>query len=187
MQNRSQFIEQPLALIQKVKTGDRLAFRELYQSYSGAILGILVKMVEQQPLAEEILQDTFLKVWNKIDQYDETKGRFFTWLVRIARNTAIDRIKTKKFQRNSANQTIEDVDAQSAQFATEMKVEDSGLNKVVAGLKEKHRILIDYLYYRGYTQKETSEALDMPLGTVKTEIRKAILQLRALLAEDDPP
>ncbi len=148
------------------------------------MLKIIAGIARHPNVSEEILQDTFVKIWQNAIQYDANKGRLFTWMARIARNTAIDRVKTKKYNRQQRTPGLDDLDGLADKYGEEQVVPDSGLRKVVNSMKPKHRQLIDYLYFRDYTQKETSVALDMPLGTVKTEIRKAIMHLRQLLAQE---
>ena len=172
------------ALLTRLRQADRSALRELYASYGGALLSIVHGRVSDPALAEEVLQDTFLKIWRSIDQYDANKGRFFTWAAQIARRAALDKTKTLKFKRNRDTQSIEP-NADRAEYGlVESQIVDSGLRDTVGQLKERRRMVIECFYYENLTQKETSEKLDMPLGSVKTELRNAIRDLRILLAKD---
>lgn len=173
-----------LKLVNRLKDKDQVALGALYDKYSGSLLHLISKIVQPKELAEEILQDVFVKIWNKIEQYDEDKGRLFTWMVQIARNTAIDKARLKSYQKKDKTDSIEShVNKDELDIELPM-IEDVGLQKVVAQLDEKHRELINYLYFKDFTQKETSEALNIPLGTVKTRARSAISALRKTLRSE---
>ncbi|MEM6376589.1 MAG: RNA polymerase sigma factor [Bacteroidota bacterium] len=173
-----------LDLIRRLKSRDKVALREAYEQYGGALLHLILKLVPDRATSEEILQDTFVKVWEKATQFDENKGRLFSWMAQIARNTAIDRLRSGNFKRWEKTDTLEADVSETIKLSESLKIKDSGLRKIVDSLDEKHRQLIDYLYFQDYTQKEASEALGIPLGTVKTRIRAAILELRKLLSKE---
>lgn len=175
-----------IKLIQQIKSGDESALQMLYQKYAGALLHHISKIIPDPEAAEEILQDVFVKIWKKIGQYDEKRSRLFTWMSQIARNTAIDTARLVSFQRNKETESIDtlvNVDAQLKAKAFN-KIPDVGLQKVLSQIDPEHQELIEYLYFRQYTQKETAEALGIPLGTVKTRLRKAISVLREILTPE---
>ncbi len=175
-----------IKLIQQMKGGDEAALQVLYQKYAGALLHHITKIIPDPEAAEEILQDVFVKIWKKIGQYDEKRSRLFTWMSQIARNTAIDTARLVSFQRNKETESIDtlvNVDAQLKAKAFN-KIPDVGLQKVLSQIDPEHQELIEYLYFRQYTQKETAEALGIPLGTVKTRLRKAISVLREILTPE---
>ncbi|NRB50467.1 MAG: sigma-70 family RNA polymerase sigma factor [Saprospiraceae bacterium] len=175
-----------IKLIQQMKSGDESALQILYQKYAGALLHHISKIIPDPEAAEEILQDVFVKIWKKIGQYDEKRSRLFTWMSQIARNTAIDTARLVSFQRNKETESIDtlvNVDAQLKAKAFN-KIPDVGLQKVLSQIDPEHQELIEYLYFRQYTQKETAEALGIPLGTVKTRLRKAISVLREILTPE---
>ncbi len=175
-----------IKLIQRIKSGDESALQLLYQKYAGALLHQISKIIPDPEAAEEILQDVFVKIWKKIGQYDEKRSRFFTWMSQIARNSAIDTARLVSFQRNKETESIDtlvNVDAQLKAKAFN-KIPDVGLQKVLSQIDPEHQELIEYLYFRQYTQKETAEALGIPLGTVKTRLRKAISVLREILTPE---
>ena len=175
-----------IALIRRIKKREEAALQTLYQKYAGALLHQIQKIISNGEAAEEILQDVFVKIWKKIDQYDENRSRFFTWMSQIARNTAIDTARLVSFQRNKETESIDalvNVDAQLKEKAFN-KIPDTGLQQVLSKIDPEHRELIEYLYFRQYTQKETAEALGIPLGTVKTRLRKAISILREILTPE---
>jgi RNA polymerase sigma-70 factor (ECF subfamily) len=132
--------------------------------------------------ASDVLQDVFINIWRKIDSYDETKGRLFTWMLNIARNAAIDKIRSRSYQDNRKNQPLsENVDSKATNPAINPQFNDIGLKKLINKLKEEYRILIDLSYFQGFTHEEISKMLNLPLGTVKTRIRSALMQLRTMI------
>ena len=159
----------------------RLAVAEILKKYGGAILGVLFKMTGSKEEAEDLLQDTSVKIWKNADKYDDSKGRLFTWILNIARNTAIDKTRTKKFQENKKSQQLDSTVYDNIRFSEEMKILDPGLENLINQLDPKYRQIIDLLYLQGYSQKEIATQLDIPLGTVKSRGRSGIKQLRKLM------
>lgn len=166
-------------LITDFKNGDIKAFTALHSMYNESILGVIFTIVGDQEVAQDICQDVFVKVWSKADQYDPSKGRFFTWVLNIARNKAIDYLRSRAFKEKKQNlSTSNFVDIMGGSKAFESKTDTIGLEAYVSRLKQRCIDLIDALYFKGFTQKETSESLEIPLGTVKTQIRNCINDLR---------
>ncbi len=156
----------------------------MYDNYSGALYGVIRRVVEAEDVANDVLQEAFVKIWKNIDGYDASKGSIFTWMMNICRNTSIDEVRSKNFKKESQNQNIEDVvHVIDKQNNIEQKVDNIGIKKVVQNLKPEHRILIDKIYFQGYTQDEVSKELEIPLGTVKTRVRAAISHLRTVMIE----
>lgn len=154
----------------------------LYDHYSGALLGVISRIIKKDALAEEILQDVFLKIWDRIDSYDATKGKLFTWMLNIARNQAIDKTRSKEFSKGKKTDDIENlVSKVDKKDFTELSVESIGLAELLKQLPEDQRFVIDQHYLKGYTQAEVSEEFNLPLGTVKTRMRLAMKGLRNLL------
>lgn len=154
----------------------------LYDHYSGALLGVISRIIKKEELAEEILQDVFLKIWDRIDTYDATKGKLFTWMLNIARNHAIDKTRSREFNKSKKTDDIENlVSKVDRKDYTELQIESIGLQEVLKQLPEEQRLVIDQHYLKGYTQAEMSEEFNLPLGTVKTRMRLAMKELRNLL------
>ena len=172
-----------IKLIKQIRSGDEAALQTLYQKYAGALLHHISKIIPDPEAAEEILQDVFVKIWKKIGQYDESRSRLFTWMSQIARNTAIDTARLVSFQRNKETESIDTLVNVDAQLKGKVfnKIPDVGLQKVLSQIDPEHQELIEYLYFRQYTQKETAEALGIPLGTVKTHINRGRTKLQAEL------
>ena len=164
-----------------LKQNPRLAVAEILKKYGGALLGTLFKMTGSKEEAEDLLQDTSLKIWKNADSYDDKKGRLFTWLINIARNTALDKTRTKKFQQGRKSQPLDSTVYDNVRFSEEMKLRDVGLMSQISQLDPKYRQIIDLIYLQGFSQQEVSDQLGIPLGTVKTRARSGIKQLRKLL------
>ena len=161
---------------------DRSALEYLYDHYSGALLGVIGRILKKEELAEEVLQDVFLKIWDKIDSYDPAKGRLFTWMLNIARNQAIDKTRSKEFSKGKKTGDIENfVNRVDRNDYLEQSVDAIGLRDVLRMLPEDQRFVIDHHYLKGYTQAEMAEEFNLPLGTVKTRMRLAMKELRNLL------
>lgn len=169
-------------LVVQLQSKDQQAFSYLYDNYSGALNGIIYRLVEDKELAEDILQEAFIKIWNNFSHYDPGKGRLFTWMLNITRNLTIDTLRSKGYKKQSKISN----DANSvSNFAEDNKIAERfdamGIRKQLANLKPEQRIVIDLAYFNGYTQDEISKETGVPLGTVKTRMRSAILELRKIL------
>lgn len=166
-------------LIQKFQDKDIRAFEKLYDMYAENICGVINTIVRNPERAQELCQDVFVKVWNNAASYNSSKGRFFTWILNIARNAAIDEVRSKSHKNQKKNlsadyfvgilEQTENIDA---------KVDVIGLKKLLKGLKERCNQIIELLYFKGFTQKEAAEQLNIPIGTVKTRNRSCIQQIR---------
>jgi RNA polymerase sigma-70 factor (ECF subfamily) len=168
-------------LVEGLKNRDNPSFAYLYDHYSGALYSTILQILEDQELANDVLQEVFLSIWRKIDLYDDAKGRLYTWMLNIARNAAIDMLRSKSFQNSRKNQSLPDnVDGLNI-TANAANVDHIGMRKLLEKLKMEQRVLIELAYFKGYTHEEIAEIEDIPLGTVKTRIRNAILQLRNYL------
>ncbi|SFW51359.1 RNA polymerase sigma factor [Chitinophaga sancti] len=169
-------------LIQGLKAKDQKVFSYLYDRYSPALYGVALKVLNDESNASDCLQEVFMKIWRNIDRYDESKGRLFTWMLNITRNTAIDTLRSKAHKMDQKIQDIgDDVHLYTGNLAVHPSVDHLGLSKVLEKLTKEQRIIIDLAYYKGCTQEEISRLLEIPLGTVKTRMRNAIIQLRNLL------
>lgn len=168
-------------LVEGLKNRDNPSFAYLYDHYSGALYSTILQILEDQELANDVLQEVFLSIWRKIDLYDDAKGRLYTWMLNIARNAAIDMLRSKSFQNSRKNQSLPDNVDRLNITANAANVDHIGMRKLLEKLKMEQRVLIELAYFKGYTHEEIAEIEDIPLGTVKTRIRNAILQLRNYL------
>jgi len=170
-------------LVLALKRRDNQAFSTLYDNYAGALYSIIKQIVtDNAELASDVLQEVFINIYRKIDTYDQTKGRLFTWMLNIARNASIDMLRSKGYQNSQKNQELPDnVYKSTGNQSIQLNVDNIGLKKVLEKLKPEHRILVELAYFKGFTHEEIAEMMSIPLGTVKTRIRNALLQLREYL------
>jgi RNA polymerase sigma factor (sigma-70 family) len=151
----------------------------LYDRYSASLYGVIVRIVKDEDMAEEVLQDCFLRIWNKIPDYDAKKGRLFTWMVNIGRNLAIDKTRSKDFRGNAKSEDIQfNVSIRDEHYSDNNKPEYIGVHELLDNLNPEQKQMLDLMYFQGYTQSEISEEFGIPLGTVKTRVRGAINRLR---------
>ncbi|MHB1278352.1 MAG: RNA polymerase sigma factor [Bacteroidia bacterium] len=170
------------SLIDQIRAGNRQALAELYDAYAGMVYGVVLKMIRNEELAQEIVQDVFLRVWKNIDTYDPAKARISTWMINIARNRTIDEMRSKNYRKHQENQSIDDsVNEGGKGGSVELKVDAIGLKSIINRLRPEQKLLLDYVYFGGYTHEEAAKELNIPLGTVKTRIRSSILELRKLM------
>lgn len=169
-------------LVSLLQNRDNKAFAYLYDNYAAALYSIILQIVNDAELANDVLQEVFVNIWRRIEQYDASKGRLFTWMMNIARNAAIDTLRSRSYQNSRKNQSIRDnVDTIQVADVIQPGVDTIGLRKVLEKLKDEQRVLIELAYFKGYTHEEIAELEKIPLGTVKTRIRNALIQLRGLL------
>ena len=180
MQEIKKYSEEELVYL--LKGRDQSAFSYLYDNYSAALYGVIYKMLENRELAEDVLQESFLKIWNNFSNYDSVKGRLFTWMLNITRNLTIDTIRSKGYKKQSKIQNSENaVNNISDKANTAESFDALGIRKHLTLLKNDQKKIIDLAYFDGLTQDEISKTLNIPLGTVKTRMRAAIIELRKVL------
>jgi RNA polymerase sigma-70 factor, ECF subfamily len=171
--------EEILPLIQKK---DDRAYTLLYDMYAKSLFAIISNMIKDREEAEDILQEVFVKIWKNIDSYNESKGRLYTWMLNIARNSSIDKMRSKNFNNHKKNLSSDNfVHLLDDSNKLTHKIDTIGIQEFIKKLKPKCIALIDLLFFKGYTQQEASEELEIPLGTVKTNNRNCINDLRTFL------
>ena len=169
-------------LVALLRSQDQQAFSYLYDNYAAALNGIICRMVDETHLAEDILQEAFVKIWNNFIHYDSSKGRLFTWMINLTRNLTIDTLRSKGYKKSRQISRDENsVSNYHDKSSGVDKFDSIGLRKQVANLKPEQKSIIDLAYFSGYTQEEISKEIGIPLGTVKTRMRSAILELRKML------
>ncbi|NND33074.1 MAG: sigma-70 family RNA polymerase sigma factor [Saprospiraceae bacterium] len=171
--------------VSRLKKKDKLALSQLYDQYGAALYGQAYRILGSEQSAQEAIQDAFLKIWNNIDSYDESKGKFFTWMYRIARNEAIDKKRSKENRITEKTVQLDfNVYDTEADQSTVSNVEDIGVKDLLGLLDHDSRNIMDLVYFKGYTHTDVAKLNDIPLGTVKTKVRRAILKLRASLIKE---
>jgi len=165
-------------IVELLKTGDERAIGLLYDNYADALYGVAIKVTHDEALAQDVLQESFVKIWKNAHKYDADKARLFTWLFRVVQNTAIDKVRSRKRKMNKEVQT-DDANVYHLQ-ATSLAIEHIDIKKHANGLEDKYRVVIDALFFQGMTQQEASDELNIPLGTVKSRLKIGLRELRKL-------
>ena len=151
----------------------------IYDKYSSALFGVIIRIVQSKEIGEEVLQDVFAKTWRNFEYYDATKGKLFTWLINVARNSAIDATRGKNFNRQI--QTIENVlNSIDERYAVLLNPDTMDVRHLTEKLTKEQYMLIDLIYFKGFTQVEAANEMQIHLSTVKTRVRTAINTLKTL-------
>ena len=167
-------------LVARVAKGDEHAFMALYDRYSSRVYALTLRVLGDAMLAEEVTQDTFLKLWSRARQYNPGQGKLAPWLLTIAHRTALDRLRLEN-RRLPASNAIDPEETWPILADKETLNEEArwhSLYFAVQSLPEEQRQVIDLAYYKGMSQSEIAEVLGWPLGTVKTRVRAAMQSLR---------
>ncbi len=154
----------------------------MYSNYSAALYGIILRTLNHKESAEEALTDAFLKIWDQIDSYDESKGTLFTWMYRIARNQAIDARRSRNFKAGEKSTELDDYGLNISE--TQGGENYIGLDKVLGSLGEACRRLIQLNFFMGFSHADISKKEDMALGSVKTKLRSCLKDLKMELKVD---
>jgi RNA polymerase sigma-70 factor (ECF subfamily) len=163
-------------IVELLANGDKKALNLLYENYSDSLYGVILKVTINEELAQDALQETFIKVWKNAKKYDSKKAKLFTWLYRIAKNTAIDKLRSfnnrfeKEVQIDNSNVYILPT--------SNLNQDVLDLKEHVARLEEKYQIVLKALFFGGMTQQEASDELDIPLGTIKSRLKIGLRELR---------
>lgn len=178
-------------LLERIVARDAAAVRAIYDRHSGRLFGVIMRILRNRTDAEEVLQEVFLRVWTRAEMYDERAGAPAPWLVRLARNRAIDILRSRRARGLVA--PVADVHDSSAvapatSSATPELVAANAerretLNAALAGLPEEQRALVAAAFFQGYTHSELAQRFGLPLGTVKTRIRTAMMAMRQRLEQ----
>lgn len=173
-------------LMAQVALGDTTAYEVLYDRYSSAIMGFALRITGNHGLAEEVVQETFWRIWRKADSFRTQRGAFANWFFSIARNLSIDILRRQHTQAqpaSEAEQIIEQVVDQQADVAeiAWLQVKHQQVRGAVAILPADQRNVIEMAYFRGMTRQEIAQTTGEPLGTIHTRARLALQKLRETL------
>lgn len=173
-------------LIQRLKRRDPDAMMDLYDLYSRLLYSIVFRAVSNPAIAEEITQEVFLRVWNRIRTFDEDKGNLEAWLVTVARNRAFDYLRSIRNAPDTSSVSLSDLERTSL-FTTEGSASDRpaaahAVRQALAALNRDQREVIELTHFEGMTQTEIAGRLKKPVGTVKGLVRSALKSLRSTLA-----
>lgn len=168
-------------LIVAAAGGGRLAFQSLYMATSGKLLGTLVRLLNDRSEAEDVLQDVFVKIWRSAASFDPARGRPMTWMITIARYRAIDRLRSRR-STVDIDQVPETADpSPSAEIALAASDEARQLHGALARLAPRHAAAIRSAYFEGLTYEQLAEREGVPVGTLKSWVRRGLMQMRAEL------
>lgn len=156
------------------------AFHQLYDGYSPALYGVILRVVKDEDLAQDLLHDAFIKIWTNIGNFNPEKGRLFTWLVTLTRNVVIDELRVQKQKSKFESYLAHHMQISHKPSLPDQLIDKSLLNR----LRPVHRQVVELTYFKEYTQQEIADKLSIPLGTVKTRIRTAMQKLHLLLSKD---
>jgi RNA polymerase sigma-70 factor, ECF subfamily len=171
-------------LLKAVARGDEQALAEIYDRYRVILFGLLVRILNSREEAEDVLQEVFLQVWRRASDFDEKRGKPFTWLVTLTRSRGIDRLRSLAARERVAHAGTREASASISDAAADtFRSEQRGLvNSALAQLPEEQKRTLILAYFDGLTQSEIAAKLGAPLGTVKTRMRTGMTRLRELLA-----
>lgn len=168
-------------LIDGLQRGDQHVLEDLYNRYSGSLYGIILRIVKKEEFAEDVLQETFVRIWQNARCYDRSKGRLFTWMQRIAKNFSLDTLRSRDYRNSMQNEDISEIQPQvDSQVYASDQSNIIGIRKMAMGLSPKYSSILNLVYFQGYTCVEAAEELNIPVGTLKTRMRTAICELRNL-------
>lgn len=163
-------------IVKLLEAGDKAALNLLYENYADSLYGVILKITRNEEIAQDALQESFIKIWKNSKKYDSSKAKLFTWLYRIARNTAIDKLRSfnnrfeKEVQIDKTNVYI---------LPTQNLNQDAiDLKDHVGRLDKKYQIVLNALFFEGLTQQEASEELEIPLGTIKSRLKIGLRELK---------
>ena len=179
-----------LSLLQRIAARDTSAVAELYDRHSRLLFGLILRIVRDRGEAEEILQEAFVRVWTRAETYDAQVGGPLPWIVRVARNCAIDRLRARRVRATVDAPAIDFAAVVAAAPATDIQTPETAvlmaeqrrtLSDALAGLPAEQRRLIEAAFFEGYTHSELAQRFGLPLGTVKTRIRAGMIAMRQRL------
>jgi len=180
---------QPVAMTSSIENkigyllaeSNKEAIELVFIHYGSLLLNVINRVLRDDAMSEDVLQSVLLKIWQNGHNFDPAKGALFTWLVRVSKNAAIDKTRTKDYRLTQESKNGVEVVSIAESVAGDDDMESLYAKQLIAQLPEEQRMLINMSFFEGYTHKEICERLDMPLGTVKTRIRTAIKHLRTII------
>lgn len=165
-------------IVELLRERDEKAISLLYDNYADTLYGVAYKVVKDEELAQDIVQESFVKIWKKSDSYDATKAKLFTWLFRITRNTAIDKLRSLNTKSDKEIQ----IDVSDVYNLGEQSIrpEFIDVKENLDKIEPKYRIVLEALFFEGMTQQEASDELDIPLGTIKSRLKIGLREMRKI-------
>ncbi len=173
-------------LYNRIKQKDKAALELLYDKYERILYSFVYRLTSQSDLAEEVVQEVFIKIWRGNGVYHEEKGKFSSWLFTMARNTAIDLIRKRKSDPIFSDEVFDYIEDEQAKPDEEVEWQEERLRvqEAVSKLSEEQKQIINAVYFKGLTQQKIAEEHEIPLGTVKGRVRLALRKLKTYLSND---
>ncbi|MCX2719271.1 RNA polymerase sigma factor [Lentiprolixibacter aurantiacus] len=165
-------------IVELLQEQNEKAISLLYENYGDTLYGVAFKVVKNEELAQDVLQESFVKIWKKANTYDSSKAKLFTWLFRITRNTAIDKLRSLSTKSDKEIQ-IDVSDVYNLGIES-TRPEFMDIRQNLGKIEPKYQIVLDALFFQGMTQQEASEELDIPLGTIKSRLKIGLRELRKI-------
>ncbi len=165
-------------IVELLQERNEKAISLLYEHYGDTLYGVANKVVRDEEMAQDVLQESFVKIWKKSDSYDSSKAKLFTWLFRITRNTAIDKLRSTNTKTDKEIQM--DVSDVYNLGIESIKPEFMDVRENLEKIESKYQIVLEALFFQGMTQQEASEELDIPLGTIKSRLKIGLRELKKI-------
>ncbi len=170
-------------LLARISTGDEAALAEFYDQFARLVFSVTYHVLQNDTLAEEVTQDTFLKIWNRAHQWDAGRGKVTTWLLTIARYTAIDRLRSEQRRDGRGHVDLEDIIntlGENSLIDEPLWADGQLMREILDQLPTDQRQVLELAYFRDMSHTEMADQLHIPLGTVKGRVRAGLTKLRAL-------
>lgn len=167
-------------LLTEFQKGNEEALNYIYDAYSGALFGVIMKMMKDEELGRDLLQECFVKIWKNHGKYDSAKGSLYTWMLNLTRNNCIDYLRSKRNKNQQQNRGL-DTFVYHLHSDTSFDPNHIGIRDLLQSLPPEQREVLELSYFEGFTQKEISEEYDIPLGTVKSRAKAALDKLRKIV------
>jgi len=168
-------------LIEAMQIKSRIGSIALYDMYSKTLYGYIIRMIDNQEMAEDACHDSLIKIWNSFDSYDASKGRLFTWMLAITRNIAKDTLRSRRYKQYLQTVPIEHhIEMIEQRNNVLLNTDTIGIKPWLENLKKDQQDILNLVYFKGYTHNEVANELQIPLGTVKTRCRMGIKVLRGI-------
>lgn len=159
---------------------DPQCISDIYDAYADALYGVIFRIVKDEGIAADILQETFTKIWEKGNTYNPRVGRLFTWMMRIARNNSLNYLSSKQAKKSQKIQSDENLVYLNDASRSAAQIESFDVKGVLLQLENKYSKVIQLIYFEGYTQQEVSDHLNLPLGTVKSRVKIGLRELKKI-------